>query len=125
MLSVKGIESRKTDSCYFFFFNDTATTEIYTLSLHDALPISGRMAIAGRVKVVHTSSVAGKLEHRWVSRKDLAVRSEEHTSELQSLTNLVCRLLLEKKKKTTDLSTTTNSTHSHTLLPSRICHPHP
>src|SRR5437016_13203217 len=73
----------------FFFFNDTATTEIYTLSLHDALPIwtsSGAFP----------SSTGGTGRAR---RKMGKERSEEHTSELQSLTNLVCRLLLEKKKK--------------------------
>src|ERR1019366_10674138 len=69
----------------FFFFNDTATTEIYTLSLHDALPISSRR---GR----GITSWAGP--PCLIGRR----RSEEHTSELQSLTNLVCRLLLEKKK---------------------------
>src|SRR5438046_9006723 len=79
------------DLCFvFFFFNDTATTEIYTLSLHDALPI-----------LVHLPDVLG-LQHaddgQHRSQAD-AQRSEEHTSELQSLTNLVCRLLLEKKKK--------------------------
>src|SRR5438046_4099534 len=75
---------------FFFFFNDTATTEIYTLSLHDALPISGFgfQPVMGFRKLL--------LEFL---RFDLAQRSEEHTSELQSLTNLVCRLLLEKKKK--------------------------
>src|SRR5471030_845499 len=73
--------------CFFFFFNDTATTEIYTLSLHDALPICRRerggsgCARSGR------------------SRPSRIRRSEEHTSELQSLRHLVCRLLLEKKKK--------------------------
>src|SRR6478672_6663860 len=73
---------------FFFFFNDTATTEIYTLSLHDALPIS-------RERCAHRApDVAGGFEaHR--------VRSEEHTSELQSRSDLVCRLLLEKKKKIT------------------------
>src|SRR5262249_61708941 len=73
----------------FFFFNDTATTEIYTLSLHDALPISGRGADAWNVRRLRDGS------------RDRAcrLRSEEHTSELQSLTNLVCRLLLEKKKQ--------------------------
>src|SRR5256885_10602236 len=81
---------------FFFFFNDTATTEIYTLSLHDALPILG---------VEDVRLVAG-LEHRGERGGDLArvledARSEEHTSELQSPCNLVCRLLLEKKKKTT------------------------
>src|SRR5437899_5637291 len=73
----------------FFFFNDTATTEIYTLSLHDALPISTRAAPSPGP----TSSSACSCSTGW-SR-----RSEEHTSELQSLRHLVCRLLLEKKKK--------------------------
>src|SRR6266511_6409341 len=69
-----------------FFFNDTATTEIYTLSLHDALPISATAAwSASRPWPASTSSPSGG-------------RSEEHTSELQSRENLVCRLLLEKKK---------------------------
>src|SRR2546430_7384831 len=90
---------------FFFFFNDTATTEIYTLSLHDALPISqsrGR-ALRGR------DGQDGRGEHALdaggcrggFQRRRLAgsVRSEEHTSELQSQSNLVCRLLLEKKKK--------------------------
>src|SRR5260370_9955655 len=71
----------------FFFFNDTATTEIYTLSLHDALPIS-----------------ASRMNCRWTQtprlpRRRGVCRSEEHTSELQSHLNLVCRLLLEKKKQ--------------------------
>src|SRR2546423_14447559 len=73
----------------FFFFNDTATTEIYTLSLHDALPIS---AIAA--PEFSFTSMPSTVPPREVS--DL--RSEEHTSELQSLAYLVCRLLLEKKK---------------------------
>src|SRR5256886_14278937 len=77
--------------CYFFFFfNDTATTEIYTLSLHDALPIS-RFRGSDRVSIAFPSA-------EWVSAYGVA-RSEEHTSELQSQSNLVCRLLLEKKKK--------------------------
>src|SRR5688572_33275728 len=79
----------------FFFFNDTATTEIYTLSLHDALPIfrsanflrfkfdEGQYALVGRERMLERD----------------VLRSEEHTSELQSQSNLVCRLLLEKKKK--------------------------
>src|SRR2546429_4939992 len=71
-----------------FFFNDTATTEIYTLSLHDALPISA-------VGVDHHHAV---VVQSW--RAPLEHRSEEHTSELQSRLHLVCRLLLEKKKKT-------------------------
>src|SRR2546428_13286195 len=73
----------------FFFFNDTATTEIYTLSLHDALPISR----------LSTSTGPGT-KCRARSPADRAIsRSEEHTSELQSRSDLVCRLLLEKKKK--------------------------
>src|SRR5262249_61250137 len=77
-------------SFFFFFFNDTATTEIYTLSLHDALPISKTSCFG--------SSPAAIVPSACESRTALS-RSEEHTSELQSLTNLVCRLLLEKKKK--------------------------
>src|SRR5258706_6756315 len=78
----------------FFFFNDTATTEIYTLSLHDALPIF-RLVIGTTVM----SGTVTSATNVWRSRISRTVsRSEEHTSELQSLTNLVCRLLLEKKK---------------------------
>src|SRR2546426_5832776 len=82
---------------FFFFFNDTATTEIYTLSLHDALPISSEPTAAS--STWRASGCRGR-ERR--SRHPAAVptRSEEHTSELQSPCNLVCRLLLEKKKKT-------------------------
>src|SRR2546430_9472458 len=74
----------------FFFFNDTATTEIYTLSLHDALPIcrGRRRGGAERGGALHG-----------VGHPGLPGRSEEHTSELQSQSNIVCRLLLEKKKK--------------------------
>src|SRR2546427_7735012 len=76
-----------------FFFNDTATTEIYTLSLHDALPI---LAYHWRRSAFATRSAAAI---RLGSRCALSMtRSEEHTSELQSQSNLVCRLLLEKKK---------------------------
>src|SRR2546426_7292616 len=91
----------------FFFFNDTATTEIYTLSLHDALPISAieTSARTGRMqssfdtrKGLMVAVRAGLLASRVRTCKD-EVRSEEHTSELQSPCNLVCRLLLEKKKK--------------------------
>src|SRR5437773_11592644 len=71
---------------FFFFFNDTATTEIYTLSLHDALPISHPAPAPART--------AGRARRGRGPR-----RSEEHTSELQSHHDLVCRLLLEKKKK--------------------------
>src|SRR5438552_11594467 len=88
---------------YYFFFNNTATTEIYTLSLHDALPISA----AEKQGLVHRDLKPANLmlinpddpkvmgsDHARVVR-----RSEEHTSELQSPDHLVCRLLLEKKKK--------------------------
>src|SRR3989442_15763508 len=92
-------------SFFFFFFNDTATTEIYTLSLHDALPIS---AGAGAVMAIRSTS-RGRIPEMDGLRA-LAIgavmiehfgnaRSEEHTSELQSRPHLVCRLLLEKKKK--------------------------
>src|SRR2546430_17368758 len=73
---------------FFFFFNDTATTEIYTLSLHDALPICP-VRPDRRDRDCPVSLV----------REGHLLRSEEHTSELQSQSNLVCRLLLEKKKK--------------------------
>src|SRR2546430_6827794 len=77
---------------FFFFFNDTATTEIYTLSLHDALPISSRCC---------SSACTTVLNRRVWATINIRSRSEEHTSELQSQSNLVCRLLLEKKKKKT------------------------
>src|SRR5262245_65587997 len=84
-----------------FFFNHAATTEIYTLSLHDALPIWQRRrqpgaGIGGRDRFVR--DCGGRAGERAVYRVD-GPRSEEHTSELQSLRHLVCRLLLEKKKK--------------------------
>src|SRR5438093_7988051 len=90
---------------FFFFFNDTATTEIYTLSLHDALPIS-----------------IASLSFWSLCRGDNKLfsvigRSEEHTSELQSLTNLVCRLLLEKKKKKIKkLYKETKNNHKKTVI---------
>src|SRR5258708_21197927 len=84
----------------FFFFNDTATTEIYTLSLHDALPIS---------VILVARNVGEPLIVELVMRQRRAAvaldRSEEHTSELQSPDHLVCRLLLEKKKKKTQDNT--------------------
>src|SRR2546425_5774846 len=85
---------------FFFFFNDTATTEIYTLSLHDALPISDPRA--GR-RCRRRRSCCPRWSRRRAGRTNRrpaeSRRSEEHTSELQSLAYLVCRLLLEKKKK--------------------------
>src|SRR5687767_15826746 len=91
----------------FFFFNDTATTEIYTLSLHDALPIFGvnslqtqrRWNIVQQRKHEHASTEAQKSGSEAANGAECGQRSEEHTSELQSLAYLVCRLLLEKKKK--------------------------
>src|SRR2546422_5504570 len=89
----------------FFFFNDTATTEIYTLSLHDALPISGKVGrerpdrssyLPAHSQMVHRGDCRRSINHRGASGRG---RSEEHTSELQSRLHLVCRLLLEKKKK--------------------------
>src|SRR5438132_12765213 len=80
----------------FFFFNDTATTEIYTLSLHDALPISvaAELPFMATEEILMAASTAAGGD-----RQELHERSEEHTSELQSHSDLVCRLLLEKKKK--------------------------
>src|SRR2546423_14808340 len=86
-----------TIGVFFFFFNDTATTEIYTLSLHDALPICRRTAGRRRRQSSRRCSPIGR--GACVCRATLCrSRSEEHTSELQSLAYLVCRLLLEKKK---------------------------
>src|SRR2546425_9473094 len=97
---------------FFFFFNDTATTEIYTLSLHDALPIlpAARREATGRRRLDQIRRPSRNrdetslphvlaLELRQRREQRLGIRSEEHTSELQSLAYLVCRLLLEKKKK--------------------------
>src|SRR5256885_16727490 len=95
---------------FFFFFNDTATTEIYTLSLHDALPISLQRQIereGAATSPISALEIAIKIRRnklpgvppmdQWL--ESALERSEEHTSELQSPCNLVCRLLLEKKKK--------------------------
>src|SRR5688572_33175250 len=92
----------------YFFFHDTATTEIYTLSLHDALPIFPVNAMvvwsavrreSGRRIPFLVQNAAETAKHGSASRTEAAhARSEEHTSELQSQSNLVCRLLLEKKK---------------------------
>src|SRR3712207_7927780 len=90
----------------FFFFNDTATTEIYTLSLHDALPIFRELPLVGRYLPVRVLELLEQQEPELLfgelrvdERQGHALRSEEHTSELQSRQYLVCRLLLEKKKK--------------------------
>src|SRR3712207_6900644 len=107
---------------YFFFFNDTATTEIYTLSLHDALPIydfgkeslqiefqSNIYSSVPKIKEILSKTIAMRDEKKDkqlnnnynYNDSEKPLRSEEHTSELQSRQYLVCRLLLEKKKKIT------------------------
>src|SRR3712207_8449255 len=101
---------------FIFFFNDTATTEIYTLSLHDALPICGRRRWEGGARVEGLWSGAGDggaapapprrtAPPVRASFGLLQLRSEEHTSELQSRQYLVCRLLLEKKKNINNVLT--------------------
>src|SRR2546422_7827598 len=96
--------SRRTAFC-LFFFNDTATTEIYTLSLHDALPIflAGYYGSPAGWAVVGYATFPGRCGD---------LRSEEHTSELQSRLHLVCRLLLEKKKITTNTVGSRSATRS-------------
>src|SRR2546422_5357351 len=92
----------------YFFFNDTATTEIYTLSLHDALPIS-----SGSESFRSSRSSCATADRS--CRSASALRSEEHTSELQSRLHLVCRLLLEKKKKP-------DGTRLGPTTPTIVCH---
>src|SRR5256885_9021063 len=99
---------------FFFFFNDTATTEIYTLSLHDALPISLLQFLSAPIAVTVVPETVTM--DKWFRR------SEEHTSELQSPCNLVCRLLLEKKKRnahTTNTPARCPSVHLTTFAHSR------
>src|SRR2546430_13583271 len=79
--------------CINFFFNDTATTEIYTLSLHDALPICSTVSWADAMPENLIPEISTEVPSSTKQRN----RSEEHTSELQSQSNIVCRLLLEKK----------------------------
>src|SRR2546428_7490215 len=99
-------------SFFFFFFNDTATTEIYTLSLHDALPISFAGGILGVLMMVPLRRALIVKEHGVLPYPE--GRSEEHTSELQSRSDLVCRLLLEKKKKKAIIPDTVHP-HMHRL----------
>src|SRR2546430_13734396 len=97
----------------FFFFNDTATTEIYTLSLHDALPIS--LIHSSREVAIRTARAAERnvnIDAGGGHSGLIIDRSEEHTSELQSQSNLVCRLLLEKKKTTVSRLDTASSSIS-------------
>src|SRR5258708_35938610 len=99
---------------FFFFFNDTATTEIYTLSLHDALPIFNTAvftvmdAVVLRDLPVRDPEQLVELVSQYPGepRMNIFQRSEEHTSELQSPDHLVCRLLLEKKKKVVNIKHT-------------------
>src|SRR5260370_22487590 len=99
---------------FFFFFNDTATTEIYTLSLHDALPILVLLPL-----ILYMAAFGLSFSTLFVGMGSglelggAVLRSEEHTSELQSHLNLVCRLLLEKKKDEIVITATL----------SRCCHP--
>src|SRR2546421_10637173 len=100
MISLFFSNSRISPIFTFFFFNDTATTEIYTLSLHDALPIYPHFTQDVRVVPAGSQKVAAKTPRAPREQKsEVRGRSEEHTSELQSRSDLVCRLLLEKKKK--------------------------
>src|SRR5258706_11504188 len=102
--------------CPLFFFNDTATTEIYTLSLHDALPI---LVVLGM-----TAAINRPAEFK-VHMNGRLMRSEEHTSELQSLTNLVCRLLLEKKKNKIIVQNIMNVAEVVLVPASHISNSHP
>src|SRR2546422_5897189 len=123
---------------FFFFFNDTATTEIYTLSLHDALPIYSRAvarkqgkstpgrrrkSVSREPQLAHQAAqprYRGRAHLGAVAQADIQ-RSEEHTSELQSRLHLVCRLLLEKKKKKTNsviiVATSTNQHAPESVTP--------
>src|SRR5256885_2693561 len=113
-MAASGFVETFASAALFFFFNDTATTEIYTLSLHDALPIcvgdeDGPEEIFRTIEIAHQDFGAAAAS-RWAAgafANKPAKRSEEHTSELQSPCNLVCRLLLEKKK----------ASHFHSLAP--------
>src|SRR3712207_7654689 len=107
---------------FFFLFNDTATTEIYTLSLHDALPICERRrgAVAARSRAVRDAVRPGPHAPA-AHRARLAARSEEHTSELQSRQYLVCRLLLEKQTEGVPVAHPLLQTAPH-LLPARFDH---
>src|SRR2546425_8115139 len=104
---------------FIFFFNDTATTEIYTLSLHDALPIYDDHAREPHEPRGQRRSALAHATERNPGERAIDLRSEEHTSELQSLAYLVCRLLLEKKKKQLER---TRSSHATWLPSSRRAH---
>src|SRR5205085_5268606 len=99
---------------FFFFFTQPAPPELYTLSLHDALPISPRALRGDDVRPRHSLRPRRRTPTARApdARPGPGHRSEEHTSELQSQSNLVCRLLLEKKKKKTNKQIKTNNTNS-------------
>src|SRR5258708_13351451 len=115
--------SRPTLIFLFFFFNDTATTEIYTLSLHDALPISPWITSRSPTSKARCFPTRFRWTRSspWKSSRvrPRPNRSEEHTSELQSPDHLVCRLLLEKKKKNKELDRHTSSSYSPSSLQRR------
>src|SRR5438105_8093697 len=101
---------------FFFFFNHTATTEIYTLSLHDALPIYEAMLSGSVTASAYSCPVTIEYPSKMPLPKAFDVRSEEHTSELQSRVDLVCRLLLEKKKKKKKNNKTTQDMKRYTHI---------
>src|SRR3712207_8257318 len=103
-MSPKGEVSRSRRRSYFLF-NDTATTEIYTLSLHDALPISNRAGTKSARSEALSTCRTLRLNSAVIPAASSYARSEEHTSELQSRQYLVCRLLLEKKQRKDDAQT--------------------
>src|SRR2546422_6053903 len=103
-----------------FFFNDTATTEIYTLSLHDALPIYRDRESQHRARGLSSARRPAGVERRYalpalVEKGRARPRSEEHTSELQSRLHLVCRLLLEKKKQNQRYGSSLIRSHAYAL----------
>src|SRR5262245_65029249 len=108
-------------SSIFFFSNDSAPTDIYTLSLHDALPISVSRFTSALTSAPSSVPSTNSASISALISRDISGRSEEHTSELQSLRHLVCRLLLEKKKKhqryiemmKIDIERTTDKDHSY------------
>src|SRR2546429_5083165 len=113
------MEKLQTDALSFFFFNDTATTEIYTLPLHDALPISAANTPPRSMSATSSTGARAALATRMFTISPARrLRSEEHTSELQSRLHLVCRLLLEKKNKERGNQPVHNShlTQAHTFI---------
>src|SRR3712207_7987813 len=100
---------------FFFFFNDTATTEIYTLSLHDALPISPYALPKSATGRGSFLTDLGRILTAAITALIVTYRSEEHTSELQSRQYLVCRLLLEKKKKAEQKERQGQNVHTESL----------